>query len=499
MLALGGALAWVALAGGVQQYETYEVAVAASAPAAQFRFDDAAGSPTLADSAGSYSASNTGITLGGEGPFGGSKSGSFGGKALATLPSDPLKEASAFTAEAWVNWAGGASYGQPIFDFGSGSSNYMYLTPSSTASKHPMLFEIHAGSGTATVTTTKLRAKAWEYVAVTETSAGKITLYLKGEPVAELAKATVTPASLGASPPEDYLGAGPLASSEPKFSGSLSNVAFYTKALTSGEVKEHFDDAEFPVNASPPTISGTAKDGKTLTAKEGSWIGLPLEKVEFHWELCNGTGEGCLPIPGATSSTYLLGHGDVENTLRVAVKAENKAGTGSATSAHTAVVAAIKLSNLTLPVISGTAKVGQELAVSEGTWEGSPPTHYKYAWETCNSSGEKCKGNGGVASVYEPTATQASEKNTLRAIVTAENSAGPASATSAATAIITPGPPRDKTPPVISGPVTEGGKLTASRGVWAGTEPIEYKYEWRRCSHGSCSPVATGLSYEPSS
>jgi hypothetical protein len=485
---LAGVLLWAGPAGGVQQYETYEAAVVASGPVAQFRFDDAPGSEKVADSVGSYTATNHAITLGGEGPFGGSKTGAFGGEALATLPADPLKEASAFSAEAWVDWTGASSYGQPIFEFGSGSSNYMYLTPASTASKHPMLFEIHSSSGTASLTATKLASKAWEYLAVSETSSGTLMLYLNGEPIAEVTKATISPASLGSSVPDDYLGAGPLAASEPRFNGSLSNLAFYNKALTPGEIKEHYDDAEFPVNTSPPTISGTAKDGKTLTAKEGSWIGLTPIEFKFQWLLCSAEGNGCKNIGVPTSETkYMLGHEDVGQTLKVAVIAGNKAGSGTATSAQTAVVAAIKLTNSALPVITGNAKVGQELTVSEGKWEGSPPTHYSYEWETCNGAGAKCKGNGGTANVYEPTALQAVEKATLRAVVTAENSAGAVKATSEATPVITPGPPRDKTPPVISGPATEGGKLTVTTGTWAGSEPSDMN------TSGSAAPTANAL------
>jgi hypothetical protein len=99
-------LLWATLAGGTQPYATYESAVAADGPVAQYRFDDAVGSSTLADSVGTFTGSNSGIVLGGEGPFGGSKSGAFGGEAFATLPSDPLAGATAFTAEAWVDWAG---------------------------------------------------------------------------------------------------------------------------------------------------------------------------------------------------------------------------------------------------------------------------------------------------------------------------------------------------------------------------------------------------------
>ena len=86
---------------------------------AQYRFDDIPESSTLADSAGSYAAANDGVVLGGEGPFGGGKAGFFAGEAFASLPSNPLAEATAFTAEAWVYWSG-VSYEQPIFDLGSG-------------------------------------------------------------------------------------------------------------------------------------------------------------------------------------------------------------------------------------------------------------------------------------------------------------------------------------------------------------------------------------------
>jgi fibronectin type 3 domain-containing protein len=497
LLAALGSMAWAALAGGTQPYETYEATVAGDGPVAQFRFDDAAGSSTLRDSAGTYTASNNGIALGEEGPLGGSLSGSFGGEAFATLPSSPLEDTTAFTAEAWVDWTGSTAYKQPVFDFGSGSTNYMYLTPASALSGHKMLFEIHTSNGgVAQVTATKLTANAWKYVAVSETSSGTLTLYVNGEQVAQTTGATISPASLG-STPSAYLGKS-LVSGEPNFKGSISNVAFYAKALSAERIKAHYDAAEFPVDTAAPTISGTVKDGSTLTAKAGSWSGLTPIGFAYQWARCNSAGGECAQIPSATETKYTLSHEDVGETLQVEVTATNTAGSGSATSAQTAVVAAIKPSNKTLPAITGEAKVGQLLSVSEGSWEGSPVTSYAYQWETCTSTGKSCKHIAGAAgSTYRVLATQVGD--TLRAIVTAENSAGNASATSEATAMVASGPPVSITLPAISGTAMDGQTLTASSGSWAGTEPLSYVYQWQSCnSQGeTCTNIsgATASSY----
>jgi len=41
--------------------------------------------------------------------------------------------------------------------------------------------------------------------------------------------------------------------------------------------------------------------------------------------------------------------------------------------------------NTTPPALTGTAKVGQTLTVSNGTWSGSP-TGYTYQWQRCTST-----------------------------------------------------------------------------------------------------------------
>lgn len=94
-----------------------------------------------------------------------------------------------------------------------------------------------------------------------------------------------------------------------------------------------------PSNTSPPTISGTAQVGQTLTASKGTWTGKKL-KYSYQWRRCDTAGANCVAISGATSSSYLLVSADQGHTIRVAVTARNSAGSATATSAATAVVQA---------------------------------------------------------------------------------------------------------------------------------------------------------------
>src|SRR5207244_7048518 len=92
-----------------------------------------------------------------------------------------------------------------------------------------------------------------------------------------------------------------------------------------------------PVNTSAPTITGLAQLGSTLTADTGSWSGSGL-KFRYSWKRCDSSGNNCAAILAATASYYTLFSIDVGSTLRVAVKATNKFGSATATSAPTAIV-----------------------------------------------------------------------------------------------------------------------------------------------------------------
>ncbi|HZT85641.1 MAG TPA: hypothetical protein VE984_09510 [Gaiellaceae bacterium] len=91
----------------------------------------------------------------------------------------------------------------------------------------------------------------------------------------------------------------------------------------------------------------------------------------------------------------------------------------------------------TPPQISGTAEVGLTLVATRGTWKNNPTT-FHFAWLRCDATGAACLAIGGAtAKIY--TVTAADVGHTLRVSVTARNSSGSTTATSAATAVVPPG------------------------------------------------------------
>jgi len=109
-------------------------------------------------------------------------------------------------------------------------------------------------------------------------------------------------------------------------------ATFSATIASSGEIT--FTASAAPTNTVLPAISGTVQEGETLTAFPGVWTGSP--SFSYQWQEDDG---GFTNITGATSATYVPVTGNVGNALRVVVTGTNSAGSASATSAATVVVA----------------------------------------------------------------------------------------------------------------------------------------------------------------
>ena len=92
-----------------------------------------------------------------------------------------------------------------------------------------------------------------------------------------------------------------------------------------------------PANTAPPTITGTAAVGQTLTASTGTWSGTQPIAYTFQWQRCDPSGT-CTDIGGAMSSQYTVADADAGFRLLVRVTATNSGGSSSAASQMTATV-----------------------------------------------------------------------------------------------------------------------------------------------------------------
>ena len=91
-------------------------------------------------------------------------------------------------------------------------------------------------------------------------------------------------------------------------------------------------DATAAVTQPPPSIVTPPSTtvslpvvGVRLTRTLGTWTGTPTSYA-YQWQRCDGSGNGCTDIPGATGATYRPLESDLGSTFRVLVTASNAAG-----------------------------------------------------------------------------------------------------------------------------------------------------------------------------
>ncbi|WP_181038463.1 S-layer family protein [Arthrobacter sp. ZGTC131] len=270
------------------------------------------------------------------------------------------------------------------------------------------------------------------------------------------------------------------------YSGNAATEATATPVtVTSGNATTHdLSYASGSLTAPVPTITGTAKEGSTLTAVPGTWApeGVALT---YQWK-SNGTAVG-LAIAGATASTYKLTAADVGKTITVTVTG-TKGGytTAAQTSARTATVMALNpVLTAPVPAITGTAKVGSTLTAAPGTW-GPVSVALGYQWK---ANGIAIA--GATASTYKPAAADVAK--TLTVTVTGTRAGYTTAAkTSAATAKVAVGT-LSVPVPAITGAAKVGSTLTAA-GTW-GPAPVTLKYQWK--ANGIAITGATASTYKP--
>jgi hypothetical protein len=140
----------------------------------------------------------------------------------------------------------------------------------------------------------------------------------------------------------------------------------------------------------PPTISGTATQGQSLTESHGAWSNKPTS-YSYQWQRCDSAGNNCQAISGAMGQTYTLTVADVGSTIRVQEIASNSEGESAPqVSVPTAVVQAAPAGG------GGGGSTGGGSSTGSGTASGGGST---------GSSGSTGSGSGSGTSDGGSTAT----------------------------------------------------------------------------------------------
>ena len=232
-----------------------------------------------------------------------------------------------------------------------------------------------------------------------------------------------------------------------------------------------------PVNQAAPSLSATPKVGTSLSVSVGSWTNSPTFTYQWKRDGVN--------ISGATSQNYTPVTADYNTALSCTVTATNGSGSASADSNSLTTLPANPL-NTVLPVISGTAKVGNTLSTNNGTFTGQGTISYTYQWKRNGSDI-----SGATASNYTLITTDYNTAITV--VVTASNTGGSTPATSASTASVLPANPVNTVPPAITGTPAVGQTLSTSNGTWTSQATLSYTYQWRR--NGTNISGATSSTY----
>ena len=294
--------------------------------------------------------------------------------------------------------------------------------------------------------------------------------------------------------------ASPVIAAKP---GATTTVATTTAATTTAKTTTTSTTTttttpQPPAASTRPTVTGTAKVGQRLAYLPPT---TTAGAVTFQWYRCDANGAHCGSIHGATASGYRLVAKDAGQTIGLTVKVTPAGGT--ATPSYSSLVGPIAASTAAAastaqPGVTGKPVQGQTLTVTAGTWTKTPGT-LTYAWMRCNPNGRICAPiDGATSSTYVPVSADVGDA--LAVLVTATAGSATAAALSVATDAIQAPPVLAATsPPTIEGTPKVGERLSGASGVWTGTAPITFHFQWYRCdtSGAHCSSVhgATAATY----
>ncbi len=156
------------------------------------------------------------------------------------------------TVSAWFKFDA-ANSGQRLFDFGTGTSEYMFLSPKADDGK--LVYAIRKGGSTnVLLSRDAVSGGEWHHVAITQAGSTAV-LYLDGIEQARKNDMTLLPYQLG-NTTLNYLGKSQWP--DPYFKGELDDFRIYNRALSNQEIQAMAIEPTAVIQASLPQLQGEA-------------------------------------------------------------------------------------------------------------------------------------------------------------------------------------------------------------------------------------------------
>ena len=270
--------------------DSAETSVTPSALVVHLKFNESAGT-TAADSSGrAFHATLVNTPTFSAGTLGNALNFPATASQHARLPNGITSGITDFTISTWVKLSGTTARTR-IFDFGTGTNNYMELCPRNDSSY--LQYEIVSGGTVQRLNTAStIPTGVWTHVALTQ-SGTTGTLYVNGTAVGTNAGLTLKPSTLGATT-LNYIGRSQW-SSDPYFNGSLDDFRLYSQALSAAEI----DALAHPAAGAPIQLAAVPGDAQaTLT-----WLPNATYTYTVKRSTTNG-GPYTTVATGVTALTY---------------------------------------------------------------------------------------------------------------------------------------------------------------------------------------------------
>ena len=150
-----------------------------------------------------------------------------------TLPTGIVSTLTDFSISTWVKEDVYAIWGR-VFDFGTSTGNYMFLSTRNTSSNGKVRFAITTGGGEQGINSSSvITTGTWNHLAVTQSGSVAI-LYINGVEVGRNEAMTLNPSNLGITT-QNWIGKSQWA--DPMLNGNIDDFRIYSRALDLAEIE----------------------------------------------------------------------------------------------------------------------------------------------------------------------------------------------------------------------------------------------------------------------